>query len=83
MAKQQTRGAMLPDERALYERCQRADDFKAIVAHLKAARAMIVASDLDQNEILSLFSNAAIPVFPAIVADIMADRFVRQMFNEQ
>jgi hypothetical protein len=79
----QKRGALTPEERGAIYRCQIADDFKAICEHLKAAKAMIVASNLNENEILSLFSNAGIPVFPAIVADIMADRYVQQVFNQQ
>lgn len=82
MARQQKRGAMLPEERALYLRCQKADDFKAICEHLKAAKAMIVASDLDENEILSVFSNADIPVWPKIVPEILAQRYVAQLVSE-
>ena len=77
----QKRGAMLPEEWALFSRCQRADDFKAIVAHLAAAKAMVVSSDLNENEILSVFSNAGIPVFPTIVPDILAERHVERVIN--
>jgi hypothetical protein len=79
----QKRGAMLPEERALFLRCQRADDFKAIVAHLAAAKAMVIASDLNENEILSVFSNAGIPVFPTIVPDILGQRHIERVITQE
>ncbi|MGA2511237.1 MAG: hypothetical protein ABSG27_13520 [Candidatus Acidiferrales bacterium] len=75
----QTRGALTPAQEGAIYRAQKADDFRAICAHLQAARDMIIGSDLDASEILCLFSNADIPVFPIIVQSILAARHVRQL----
>jgi len=75
---QQKRGALTPEERGAIYRAQKADDFKSIVAHLLAAKNMIADSDLDESEILSVFSNADIPVFSTVVPDILATRYVRR-----
>jgi hypothetical protein len=77
MATAQTRGAMLPEERALLIRTNRIEEFKAIAAHLTAARDMLADSDLDASGILSVFSNAGIPVFPTIVQNILSARYIK------
>jgi hypothetical protein len=73
----QKRDPLTPQQWGAIHRAQKADDFKAIVAHLKAAVEMLAASDLDQNEILSVFGNAGIPVFPTIVMDIFSIRAIK------
>jgi hypothetical protein len=77
MSQTQTRGAMLPAERELLVRTNRIEEFKAIAAHLTAAKDMIIASDIDASGILAVFSNAGIPVFPTIVQSILSARYIK------